>query len=410
MQGIRREQRRVSGEYGRIFRPAAVSGTVSMETNKLTKDLLAEGYTKENPPDWVAPWNDFYGGWQYPIKMVWNMVFETPCGLLIKGAEFSPGHMSYMGVDWTVENDNYAVLCPKFDGKPCELNHELLRGHSNKGYYDTLTHCACRKTDKPYDYERSYEKAHADVWAESDRLFGEYDKHLHGRACRYRSHYSRTRKQWRMIYDPMECANSHIPCEFCKVLQTPISAKKGNVFYDIKKTWIEKGVGFLPDEEKASITKGVKLLPRPVSVTLCEAIIKYSKNNIIETYQSSRRFAERLTNPTVEYELYNFRCETRASRDLLQDLRDAAEGIEVIHSNITIKAAKEQKRERRKKASEARIRKIETIILKHGYDNVDELIRRRAGKLLDWERIDELEEMRRLKPTVEQLCLEELLM
>lgn len=31
-----------------------------MTINKLTQKLLAEGYTKENHPDYVSDWNDFY--------------------------------------------------------------------------------------------------------------------------------------------------------------------------------------------------------------------------------------------------------------------------------------------------------------------------------------------------------------
>lgn len=366
-----------------------------MEINKLTQRLLSEGYTKDNPPDWVRPWNDFYGGWTYPVKMLYDMVYETPCGLLTKGVGVN-GHMSYMGVNWTVENDNYTVTCPKFDGNPCELNHPLLRD-STFGSNEKITHCACRLTDKPYDYGHSLEKAHDDNFIEADRLFEEFDKKLDGRACKNRSHYSRATKKWHMHYDPRDCTHCMgSGCkEYCKFLQTEMSPKKGNVFYDIKHTWIEKGEGFLPDIERVSITKGVKLLDRPVSVTLCEAIIKYSKNRIIEDYTNSRDRRNRLINPSHRYELSNFRCEVRASRDLLQDLADAREGIEVRHAAVDAKAAAEQKRGRRRAAKEKRIEKIEKMIVMFGFDNLEDMWKRRAEKFLESDRIDELERERK---------------
>lgn len=361
-----------------------------MSINELTKRLLNEGYTKESPPDWVNDWNDFYGGWQYPNDMILKMVFETPCGLLIKGSEINNGSMSFMGANWTIENDNYAVTCPKFSQEPCNLNHELLRD-CHIGHRELLTHCACHLTDKPYNYEHSYKKAHDDVWAEAEELFKDFERQLNGRACKARCRYNRTTKKWSMHYDPIDCAHDRLNCRFCKVLQKELSPNKGNVYYDIKKTWIETGEGFLPDIQKTSITKGVKLLNRPASVTLCEAIIKHSKTKITNNFINNRKHAERLINPTIRYELLNFRCEVRASRDLLQDLADAQEGIEVHHASIDARHIKEQKHQRREAAKAKKIARSEKFVLTLGYDGLDDSEKRRAEKLLGLERITELE-------------------
>ena len=77
-------------------------------------------------------------------------------------------------------------------------------------------------------------------------------------------------------------------------------------------------------------------------------------------------------------------------RDILQDLRDIANGIEVIHAADSLKAAKEQKRARRAAAKVQKIRKIEKMILAHGWDDLEDCWKHRAEKLLEEDRIDEL--------------------
>ena len=95
-----------------------------METNKLTQRLLTEGWKKDQTPPGCRPWNKYHGGWEYAYHSRLNVTFETPCGLILKRTELShSGYMSYMGIDWTEENDNMTVLCPYYDKGHCELNH-----------------------------------------------------------------------------------------------------------------------------------------------------------------------------------------------------------------------------------------------------------------------------------------------
>ena len=248
-------------------------GDMIMELNELTRLLLKAGYTKGEPPDFVEEWSDFYGGWQYGCNLWHYLVFETPCGLLVNGVELYGGTMSTGGVDFTFENNNYTVCCPKFNREPCGLNHEVLR--EKPMLRGSIISCACRLSNKPYDYAQSLEKAHDDVQKEADELFEEFKAAKKGRACRHHSHYNRRTKTWRMSYDPQDCVKYGV-CGYCNVLQERISEKKGNVYYDIKTSWIEKGVGLLPDENRTVIRKGVKLLNRKASVTICEAIVKYA--------------------------------------------------------------------------------------------------------------------------------------
>ena len=79
-----------------------------MELTKITKELLAQGWTKDQTSEGFRPWNDFYGGWEYKRSTYAKFVFQTPCGMLIKGDKVI-SDMAYMGVHWMVENDNPVI-------------------------------------------------------------------------------------------------------------------------------------------------------------------------------------------------------------------------------------------------------------------------------------------------------------
>lgn len=366
--------------------------------NKLTQRLFSEGYTKENYPDDVRPFDPFYGGFTYRRETLYRLVFETPCGLLVEGSHFVYGTMSFMGVDWMPENDNPVVTCPCFTNTPCKLNHFLLGERRGE-----IRHCACHLTDRPYSYELSLEKAHAKVWEEADTLFEAFRLQKQGRACKHRSRYNRMEKQWRMFYDPIDCAREGL-CSYCDVLQTELSPKKGNVFYDVKISRTQKGFGLYPDETVVSIIKGKKLLDSSASLTLCEAIVQCCGTHIQER-EENRSFRERFFAPTYTVEVQNIRAERRETRDLLQDLRDAAEGIEIVHAGDMMKAAAQRKRERRQAAQKKKIARLERLILEKGLDGLEKVDWRRSQKLLPAERIAELTQQRQAQPsTTDQLC------
>ena len=97
------------------------------------------------------------------------------------------------------------------------------------------------------------------------------------------------------------------------------------------------------------------------------------------------------------YSIENVRIERREQRDILQDLRDVADGIEVVHEADKINAAKVQARARKEAGQQKNIQKMERMILSIGWDGMDDRKQRRAVKLLGWDRIDELCEMRKEK-------------
>ena len=359
------------------------------EVNELTRRLLAEGWKPEDTPPGTHPYQDYYGGWTYTGEAIRSTVWETPCGLLVNGRHFLNGYMAFNGVDWRVENGNPVVCCPVFPSAPCPLRDPLLRTekydlHSS----DVVCQCACHQTDRPYTYEGSVEEAHDRVWKEAGERWEVHKAQHKGRVCRQQSRYGRTTKTWRSYYDPMECANFDC-CSYCDVLAKELDTRKGNVFYDLRRSWTVKGEGLFPDQQKTVVEKGCKLLSQTVSLTICEAIIKYGRHEA-ERRIRSKYHRDLFFDKTLEIEIINLRAARVDARDIMQDLQDIANGIEVIHTADKMEAAKEQKRARRAAAKERRIRKVETMILAHGWEPLEDIWKRRAEKLLDADRIDEL--------------------
>ena len=95
-----------------------------MDINKLSRRLLDSGYTREQTPPGCESWNDFYGGWTYNREHNRNAVYQTPCGLT--GRIETIGSMSYMGVEYTLENDNYTIRCP-MECRNCDQKDPALK-------------------------------------------------------------------------------------------------------------------------------------------------------------------------------------------------------------------------------------------------------------------------------------------
>jgi len=365
--------------------------------NELTRQLLAEGWTPEDTPPGTCPYKDYEGGWTYTGEAIRGMVWETPCGLLADGRHFLNGYMSYNGVDWKTENGNPVITCPVFPSEPCPLRDPLL--HSQRFTScsdDAIYQCACHRAARPYTYEGSIDEAHDRVWKEANKLWAVFQAEHNGRVCRYQSQYGRTTRTWRAFYDPIQCAR--MGCTYCDVLAKQLDQRRGNVFYDLRKSWVQKGEGLFPDQQKTAVKKGCKLLDRTTSLTICEAIVKYGRRSI-ENRIRSKYHRQMFFDSTLKIEIVDLRAARVDTRDIMQDLQDIANGIQVTHAADSLKAAKEQKRARRAAAKAQRIRKVEKMILTYGWDDLEDSWKRRAEKLLDEERIGELVQRR----TAEQL-------
>lgn len=354
-----------------------------MEHNELTKRLLSEGWTKEQTPEGLLPWSDFYGGWQYKRSTYRKFVFQTPCGLLVKGDKII-SDMAYMGIHWMVENDNPVINCPYFGLRDCACRHPLLKGNNLYSFISRIgsyKHCAVHRADLLWEYHNSVEKVLDNNAYEEDLLWAIFSQKHNGRVCRNQAYFNRSEKKWHMRYDPMTCAQ--YSCRHCSILDKPISPKKANVYYDLKKSYVQKGQGFLPDETIVSITKGIKLLR--ASETVCDAIVKHCKKEI--------EASVRLNNHSFCFfggsvEVLNLRYERRESRDLLQDLRDVAAGIAVVHESDLKKAEKEARHSRRNKSQNRREEYFRKLIRTNGYENLSASDRHRADKHLSRDEIE----------------------
>lgn len=365
---------------------------MSGDLNEVTKRLLAEGWTKDQTPPGMRPWNQWYGGWEYDRKTKYNQTYETPCGLLVKYSEVMTG-LSFMGYTFTLENDLGFTHCPYWDKTDCEMNHEAFRNHRTPG---CLYECVVHETDRTWNYEESTKRLHDLENQEAERKWEALKEQRKGRTCKNQAVYDRQRREWNTFYEPLECAL--LQCSYCDILQKKIDKTRFNVFYDLEITRSVKGVGLFEDKTVISIEKGKKLMPKPIPKTIAEIIAKNVAE--IQRKEEMRHHRELFFNEIISLTVKNVRAEKREGRDLLQDLKDIEEGIQITHESDNIKQTKEAKKAKRQKAADDRVRKIEKLIAEKGFSNLEMADRRRAEKLLDQDRIDELDAM-----VTEQLSL-----
>lgn len=366
-----------------------------MTINKLTQKLLAEGYTKENYPDYVSEWNDFYGGFEYKYNYRNTLLFSTPCGLHIKGSSWACGNMSYQGIVWSMENDNPTINCP-YHKNNCELNHPLLRDAKIP-----FICCACHQIDGLYDYNKSLDRVNDLEEKRQERLFAEFATKKDGRVCKLHCRFNASKDCWEQNYDPIDvCAR--YDCSYCSVLKKNFSGKKGNVFYDIiTKRIIAEGEGFCREEKiQTSIIKGKKLLSKPAPIEICEIIAKTKQNQILNRVRnrySSQLFFAEYHGVYFEVDVINIRAERKETRDLMQDLTDISNGITVVHDSDNIKAVKQKKSEARQARLESQKKKYLKMIANADAEEIDPVYQRRIDKfikkgIISQDEIDEAKE------------------
>ena len=162
------------------------------EYNKLTKQLMAAGYTAENfPKDKVHiahgcysrngnPLDNIYGGFEYNRIYCESFIYKTGCGMYVKGKNVI-SRMGCMGEEWCHENDNPVIRCP-YDKPDCPDNDPRLYGTRGGGLCIQCW-CVCHRTDEPYNFEHSFEKAEKERQEEKDRKYQEYSDAHNGRIC-----------------------------------------------------------------------------------------------------------------------------------------------------------------------------------------------------------------------------------
>ena len=385
--------------------------------NLLTQRLLAEGYTADNyPKDKVhiaggyhtastGPLDNVYGGFEYNRVYCDNFLYKTGCGMYVKGSNVLT-HMGYMGEEWCHENDNPVVRCP-YDKAECPLNDNRLHGIFGGGNCIQCW-CACHKTDEPYDYDNSFEKAEKDRKDEERRKYQEYADAHNGRICQNHMYYNERTREWNMYYEPAQCASMCFAQNgYCPVLGRKLNKKRGNVYYDLKTSGIKKQTeaqrSLFDGERWTHIEKGMRVFKNPCSMDICEAFIKVQSDKILSDYKVNHS-TEYLFDKSFKAEILNIRAESKPSRDLMQDLQDIRDGIEISHASDNEKQKKEAKKEKRKLAKQKNIERLEKKIIEVGYENLVEYSADRvhADKWLTPERLDELEQIRKQKINEEQ--------
>ena len=383
------------------------------EYNKLTQQLLAEGYTAENHPEYVRvctsrfsdgdPLHNLAGGFEYKRYFRDTIVYKTGCGRYIMGSH-AIGGFSYI-IDWSHENDNPVFRCP-YDKPQCEYNDQRLWGECGGGLC-TQCFCTCHKTEEQYDYDNSIEKADREREEEKARKYEEYSKAHKGRVCWNHMYYDERTREWSQRYDPIKCARVCLSQNgYCPILNRQLSRKRGNVYYDLRESGAvikEDQISLFEKDRWEKATKGIRYLKNPCSMDICEAIAK-TKGDEIRWHFSINHTMESMMDKTYTWEIYNIRAETKPSRDLMQDLRDLKEGIPITFEDDMIRERNKEKKEKRQKSREKAIQRLEKKILEIGYENLSEtsLDRVHAEKWLKPERLEELERIRQKRIKEEQ--------
>ena len=158
----------------------------------------------------------------------------------------------------------------------------------------------------------------------------------------------------------------------------------------MRRTWITR-IGFL-EEKKVQVTKGERVFPHPVAQTDAEIWLETKKAHFNPLWSSSvidsphqtsedrrQTFFSKMHRKYGEYDYFEFhydveniRIAKSEQRDLLQDLRDVADGLagvhrhgvadglEVVHA-VDLKkeqaAKKRESRQRRREQKERRLNK-----------------------------------------------------
>lgn len=324
--------------------------------NALTQRLFAEGYTKDHHPPNVhwAYYREFAFNHDYLMTTVW----ETPCGLLEKGSRFSNGYTSYGGIDYRPENNNPLGGCPYMGERKCpHLLPKMFAGEN----------CIYHYTRRPFDYELSCQK----LWDAWDAMQHQaWRKVTDGYGPCSCVEWDQPSRSYVPRYHPQNCINSKCSNPVCAITKLPRNLEKVNIYYDLLRVSRYR-IGFADYVDK-TLEKGKKQFKHPVARTDAENWLKAYGN---EKFRCRRTRKDRTDSHFSEwhgqdgfgeYEYFHFevtpqniRIIKRDSRDLTQDLRDVAEGIQVTHASDLKKEAAAAKRQRRDARKEAKARSAE---------------------------------------------------
>jgi hypothetical protein len=343
-----------------------------------------------------------------------KIVYKTGCGKYVMG-KTCLDNMGTCGVEWTHENDNPVFRCP-YDKPQCEMNDSRLHGMRGSGLCIQCW-CTCHSTDEPYDYEQSIEKANCERQDEMNRKYQEFYEARKGRICRNHMYYNELEREWHLEYSPKDCASIRCTGQYernfqqqelqCPILGRPLDKKKGNVFYDLKISFLRKDLtGTLFEGQiDTQVIKGKRVFKSNVSMDICRNYVALCKDDLIHDvqmkYYTELYFSEH-HGQFFDVEVLNIRAEQRQSRDLMQDLQDIRDGIQIIYEDDSEKQKKQRKHETREKSKAKKIQKLEKQLIEVGYENLDSYEQTKIHKFIDSDRLGELIDIRQQKLKDEQ--------
>ena len=329
--------------------------------NALTRALYAAGWTREHHPDNVY-WGDFENfsyKWEYLKETVW----KTGCGLLVEGRTVSMSDVSYGGIWFCPENGNPIIRCP-YSRRDCEQQTGALAKYCM---------CVCSRSDACYDYQNSAEKVEEELSKKSQAKYLELTGGQYC-ACVIGSNGFQP-GEYQIDFSPDRCIQYGCKNEVCSVTKKRRDLSKVNIFYDIRREWITRA-GLIEDH-KTTIEKGVKVFGKPVARTDAELWLARKKasynpfrsKTVIDPHLSGEDRQQEYFSKhhkswpgydyfEFQYSVENIRIEARETRDLLQDLKAVAEGIEVVHASDLKKEEEKAKHERKEKRSADKSNKL----------------------------------------------------
>lgn len=354
--------------------------------NKLTRMLLEKGYSVENyPKDKVRiaggcysknnnPLENMYGGFEYIRKYADSIVYQTGCGLFVKGSHVI-SNMGFQGEEWSHENDNPVIRCPH-DKANCRENDPRLYGEQGGGLC-IQCFCVCHQTKKRYVYEQSFEYEQMLLQAEKEKKYQEFADARKGIVCERHMYYDERKREWHMRYEPESCARlCYSQNGYCPILGKNLSKKRGNVYYDLKITGkIEHNnfgeqTSLFDGNSWSKVEKGIRYFDKPCSIDICDAFVGMRGKAFVQADYERKHSFEMFAHPDKKIEILNVRAESKASRDLMHDLQDIQNGIAVIHASDSEKKEKVLKKEKREAAKKKRIARLEKKLLAVGYENL----------------------------------------
>ena len=363
--------------------------------NELTKELLAQGYTAKNHPEWVScrggnkenPLDNFDGGFTYFYYHVANFVYETPCGVQILGKNTHAG-LCWMGQEYKHENHIVTCKCPK--GVPdCKQRGEPF---ASAGSGILIMTCPCRPSEKPYNPEGSWEELNKQYDDEKALAQERLIQEKNGRACKWQMRWNEEQQKWVHNYQPSTCLHAYCTEQVCRITGKPIPKEKANIYYDMVyqgRDYSQDGTLFEGQRFK-SISKNHQYFEKTVRQDIAENLLRLQRQFIIQTIKTNDRMFDAVTKWRAEkgeidltISVENLRVETKKTRDLDEDLQLAREGVKISYADDEEKQRKDAKRERKAKRDDGLYKRIAGKIIESGLLALNEKDRRWAAKNIE---------------------------